>query len=150
MSESIGQTFLVDTLSWNGIVSTGIFLTKIDIYFATKDPVQPVFVNICEIDPLTGAFTGRILPFSSKSRTSAQINTSADGSNPTPFVFPAPVYLLDGKEYGFQIIPGGGSPNFTVFRPKKFVARFKLATASFHFGNLEFLVKTKVFIQNLA
>ena len=41
-------------------------------------------------------------------------------------------------------------PNFTVFRPKKFVARFKLATASFHFGNLEFLVKTKVFIQNLA
>jgi len=115
MSESIGQTFLVDTLSWNGIVSTGIFLTKIDIYFATKDPVQPVFVNICEIDPLTGAFTGRILPFSSKSRSSAQINTSADGSNPTPFVFPAPVYLLDGKEYGFQIIPGGGSPDFTVF-----------------------------------
>ena len=115
MSESIGQTFLVDTLSWNGIVSTGIYLTKIDLYFATKDPVQSVIVNICEIDPLTGAFTGRVLPFATKRRQPADINTSSDGSIPTPFVFPSPVYLLDGKEYGFQIIPGGGSPNFTIF-----------------------------------
>ena len=41
-------------------------------------------------------------------------------------------------------------PNFTDFRPKKFVVRFKLATANFHFENLEFLVKTKIFIQILA
>ena len=112
-SDPIAQTFRVS----DGISSTipGAFLSKIDIYFASKDATQPVIVEIRECDPATAYVTGRVVPFSKVVVAAADINTSSDSSSPTPIVFETPVYLLNNVDYAIVIKPVDGNPNVTVW-----------------------------------
>lgn len=114
-SDPIAQTFLVNTLQSSKISGTGAFITKIDLFFSTKDSVLPVIVEIREVDPSTGYPTLRTVPYGQAIVPSASVNTSSDGSKPTPIYFPAPVYLLNDREYSVTVIPGGMNPNYRVF-----------------------------------
>jgi len=111
--DPIAQSFLVTPIQVSGVSGSGMFVTKIDLYFSRKDSTYPVTVELREI--INGAMTGNLVPFSRVTISSADVNVSDDGSAATPFYFSAPVYLLADKEYGFIVIPGAASPEYAVY-----------------------------------
>lgn len=92
--DPVAQSFLVDT-------EGGIFLTKIRLYFETKDNNVPVTVDIREME--NGQPTQRIVPYSEVTLLPSQVNTSSDASAGTDFFFESPVYLQEGSEYCFVV-----------------------------------------------
>ena len=85
--DPLAQTFLIDDSSLEG----GVFLTKIDIFFFTKDPEIPVMLDIRTVE--NGIPTQNIFPFSKVVKQSEDVFTSEDASKPTTFEFKAPVYI---------------------------------------------------------
>jgi hypothetical protein len=96
----------------------GCFLTKVDIFFAKKDPSIPVTLQIRET--VNGYPGATILPFSSVTLLPEQINlsstivtvTAEEGGNvpypkydtPTTFNFKSPVYVKDGTDYAIVLL----------------------------------------------
>lgn len=113
--DPIAQSFIVNTIVRNRGGASGIYLTKLDLFFATKDPSLGVTIEIREIDPAAGGLTKRIVPFGRKLIRSSEVNTSDDGSKPTQVIFSSPIYLENNKEYGFVILPAGNNPNYNVW-----------------------------------
>ena len=105
--DPLAQTFLIDNKG-------GCFLTKVDIFFATKDDSIPVKLEIREV--VNGYPGKRVLPFSRVTLRPEQVNLSTtfvdlpDGTSvpkydtPTSFRFPSPVYVQDGSEYCVVLI----------------------------------------------
>ncbi len=104
--DPLAQTFLIDNKG-------GAFLTKVDIFFATKDTAIPVTLEIREV--VNGYPGKRVLPFSRVTLRPEQVNLSTnmvdlDGvstpsfDTPTSFRFPSPVYVQDGSEYCIVLI----------------------------------------------
>ena len=102
--DPLAQSFYVDD-------STGIFITKVDVFFRTKDDVLPVFAQIREIQ--TGLPTLKILPFSEVEIQSSDVNTSTDGSLATTITFDSPVYLGGQREYALVLL--SDSTEYTVW-----------------------------------
>ena len=113
--DPIAQTLFISSLLTSKTRSSGMYLTKVDLFFATKDATRPVTVEIHEVEPLTGAITPKVVPFSKVTVASADVNTSSDGSAATPFYFEAPVYLSNEYEYAIVVIPSAGNPNYSLF-----------------------------------
>jgi hypothetical protein len=113
--DPLAQTFLVQQKG-------GAFLTKIDIFFATKDSKVPVNMEIREV---VNGYPGKlVLPFSKVSIKPEQVNLSTttvslDGvlipkyDTPTTFNFPSPVYVQDNTEYA--IVLSSDSNNYKVW-----------------------------------
>lgn len=111
MSDSIAQSFFIN-------VSTnvdGVFLTRLDLYFQTKDPQFGFTVQLRAMDNLTGLITTTILPFSKVYVPNNLIYVSDDGSVPTSIVFDAPVYVQNQAQYAFVVIPEANSPYLTIW-----------------------------------
>lgn len=89
--DPLAQSFLVDD-------ETGVFLTKCDVFFASKDDLDiPITF---QLRTMKGGFpTQKVIPFSEIILDPSEINVSSDGSIPTTFNFKAPVYLEGGTEY---------------------------------------------------
>jgi hypothetical protein len=100
--DPLAQTFLVQQ-------EGGAFLTKVDVYFATKDANIPVNLEIREV---VNGYPGKyVLPFSKVSLKPENVNISTntvdmpDGTvaksydTPTTFTFPSPVYVQNNQEY---------------------------------------------------
>ena len=116
--DPLAQTFLVQNPG-------GAFLSKVDIFFATKDSKLPVTLQIRDV--VNGYPGKRILPFSEVTLNASQVNISStnvamtDGSGssypkydtPTTFTFPSPVYVQDGQEY--CIVLASDSNNYKVW-----------------------------------
>ena len=85
--DPLAQTFLIEDATLEG----GVFLTKIDIFFYTKDPEIPVMLDIRTVE--NGYPTQNIFPFSKVVKQSEDVFTSDDASKPTTFEFKAPVYI---------------------------------------------------------
>lgn len=113
--DPICQTFFVDTSAMGNLLSSGAFLSKVDLYFSEKDSTQPLIVEIREVDPASGYPTPKILPYGRAIVSSSSVNTSTDGSKPTVVYFPSPVYVQNGKQYALCLIPGGGNPNYRAW-----------------------------------
>ena len=103
--DPLAQSFLVEEES-------GIFLTKCDVFFKTKDDTDiPVFL---QIRTMQGGYpTQTIIPFSEIVLNPEQVNLSNDGTVATSFVFKSPVYLEGGKEY--SIVVGSNSSKYNIF-----------------------------------
>ena len=112
--DPIAQTFSVSSFTDN-IVSEGAFLTKIDLYFGAKDANRPVIVEIRQVDATTSYITRKGVPFGKAILEAADINTSDDGSLPTPVTFVTPVFLQSDRQYAIVITPAASNPNVTVF-----------------------------------
>ena len=94
--DPLAQTFSVDEAS-------GVFLSKVDIYFEEKDDTVPIKVYLVEtINSRPGQ---RILPFSEVTLQSSEVLTSATASTATVVTFPSPVFLQGGKEYAIILKP---------------------------------------------
>ena len=104
--DPLAQTFQVKSQG-------GAFLTKVDVYFATKDLNIPVTLEIREV---VNGYPGKyVLPFSKVTLKPEQVNISAnlvdmpDGTTaksydtPTTFTFPSPVYVQDNGEYALVL-----------------------------------------------
>ena len=79
----------------------GVFLTKIDLYFFTKDEEIPVALDIRTVE--NGTPTQTVLPFSKVVKQAEDVFTSADASKPTTFTFKAPVFIPYRTEHAMVL-----------------------------------------------
>lgn len=108
------QTKWVDPLaqSFEVVDDNGVFITKCDIYFYTKDANElPVTLQIRTME--TGLPTTTIVPFGETVLFPGNINTSDDGTVATTFTFPSPVYLDPGNSYCVVLL--SASHSYQVF-----------------------------------
>lgn len=103
--DPLAQTFIIDGYpeapTADGVPASsggGCFLTSVDIFFALKDPLLPV---ILDIRTVVNGYPGRtILPFSQVLLYPKDIYASTISALvPTTFVFPSPVYVQNATEY---------------------------------------------------
>lgn len=87
------RVFGIDPLAQSFFVSepTGIFLTSVEVYFETKDEVLPVILQIRTMN--AGVPSNVTIPFGEVTLSPEEVNLSSDGSVPTKFYFPSPVFL---------------------------------------------------------
>jgi len=113
--DPLAQTFLIEQKG-------GCFLSKVDIFFATKDTAIPVTLEIREV--VNGYPGKRVLAFSRVTLKPEQVNISANSvllddvnvnsyDTPTTFTFPSPVYVQENAEYA--IVLGSDSNNYKVW-----------------------------------
>ena len=99
--DPLAQTFLIEQKG-------GAFLSKVDIFFATKDSVMPVTLEIREV--VNGYPGKRVLPFSKVTLNAELVKLSSTTVNldgvatnsydtATTFRFPSPVYVQENTEY---------------------------------------------------
>ena len=105
--DPLAQTFLVEDSTLEG----GVFLTKIDIFFLTKDAEIPVSLDVRTVE--NGTPTQNILPLSKVVKDPDDVFTSSDASKPTTFTFKAPVFLPFRKEHA--IVLTSDSNQYKVF-----------------------------------
>jgi len=93
--DPLAQSFRVD--------ETGMFLTSVDVYFASKDPSAKVFVEIRDVE--LGTPTNFLVQdYAQVSLNPANITTSIDASIATNIKFPSPIFLEGGKEYAIVFL----------------------------------------------
>lgn len=106
--------------------NSGVFVTSIDVYFETKDESLPVTLQIRPM--IAGVPSNVVIPFSEITLSPDEINLSTDGSVPTRFTFPSPVYLPGPQQQEvrnspigsqqtseFAIVLFSNSPQYRVF-----------------------------------
>jgi len=107
--DPISQTFSV-----NEEQSSGVFITKVDLYFFRKADTLPITVQIREVD--NGHPTPNVLPYASKTLFPASINASTtSATTATTFTFDSPVFLKNYKDYCITIVPAGNSDEYAVW-----------------------------------
>jgi hypothetical protein len=91
---------------------SGIFLSKVGVYFYSKDNTLGCQLYICEMEnnlPNQNRIIGKAyLP-------AASINTSTNASTETIFTLEYPVYLLTNNDYAFIVQPDGNSPEYNIW-----------------------------------
>jgi predicted small secreted protein len=92
----------------------GIFATKIDLYFQTKDTELPVTVQLRPM--VNGVPTTEVYPFSEVTISPDQINISDDASLATTIEFPSPVYLQGKREHALVILSESNEYNVWISR----------------------------------
>ena len=95
--DPLAQTFLVE----DSLLEGGVFLTKVDLFFFTKDEEIPVALDIRTVE--NGTPTQDILPLSKVVKDPDDVFTSTDASKPTTFTFKAPVFLPFRKEHALVL-----------------------------------------------
>ena len=93
---------------------TGVYLTKVDVYFESKDVSIPVRCQIRTME--LGTPTKTILPFSEVTLNPDNVNISSDGSVPTTFTFSSPVYIESGQEYSMVLLSNSTSYRVWISR----------------------------------
>ena len=112
--DPVAQTFMVGNFN-NFTLTSGVYLTKIDLFFASKDSTRPVFVELREVGPSGAYITDKVVPFSRITLESADINVSDNSSSATPVYFSSPVFLAAGREYAIVVKPAANNPNTSLF-----------------------------------
>ena len=103
--DPLAQSFLVEE-------ETGVFVTKCDVYFRTKDDMDiPLVFQLRTME--NGFPTQKILPFSEIVVSPDDIELSDDGSVATTIEFKAPVYLEGGQEYAIAL--ASNSTKYSVY-----------------------------------
>jgi len=93
--DPVCQSFMVDQ-------TDGIYVTSIEVYFASKSSTIPVTTQIRTM--VNGYPTTTVVPFGEITVDAADISTSTDAATATKFTFPSPVFLQNGIEYAFCVI----------------------------------------------
>ena len=105
--DPLAQTFFVDDI-------TGVYLSRVELFFQSKAQNLPVVLQIRETR--LGTPTNVIVPFSEVILDPNQVNISEDGTTPTSFVFPSPVYLSGRTEYALVVLSDVTSYNVWISR----------------------------------
>jgi hypothetical protein len=104
-SDPLAQSFEVPE-------ENGVFITKCDIFFRTKDTNNlPVTLQIRTMQ--TGLPTTTIVPFGEVVLDPSQVTISEDAKSATTFTFSSPVYLESGRDYCVVLL--SASNEYTVW-----------------------------------
>lgn len=105
--DPVAQTF--------SIPETGMFMTGVEIYFASKPAVEnkAVSVRTYLVEVINGYPTNDIIPGSEVVLSWDGVNISSDSSIATEFNFESPVYLQPNREYAIVVF--SESPEYTVY-----------------------------------
>ena len=101
----IAQSFFVDAIN-------GIYVTKIDLYFAVKDNNFPVNLQLRPMDKGYPSST-EIIPGTQVVVPGSSVNTSADATSATTFTFAEPVFLKGLTDYA--IVLTADSKDYKVY-----------------------------------
>ena len=98
----------------------GVFVTKVDIFFETKDDTIPVQL---QLRPMVQGHPSSddIIPGSVLFKSPSAITTSADASVATTFEFDEPIYLLPYQEYAVVLIAETDAYNVYVAEAGEFI-----------------------------
>ena len=113
--DPVAQSFTIDASRMDRMNTDGMFITKCDLFFSSKDPTYGALIEIREMTENGETPTNSVIPFGHVNITADQIVTSADGSVATPCVFPSPVFLKNNVEYCIVITPHGFNPNLRIW-----------------------------------
>ena len=109
--DPVAQTFLIKQIA-------GVFITSVDVYFATKSSSAPVF---CELRPTVNGVPSSSKIIATKKLSASQVNLVPQGSNnkqmlqnATTFSFDHPVFVAGG-EYAIVLRPGNNDPDYNVY-----------------------------------
>ena len=91
--DPLAQSFLVEPQG-------GCFISKIDVYFRTKDNTLPVTMQIREM--VNGYPSSVVL--ATENKDPSDVLVSDDATVTTTFTFETPVYLAERKEYCFVLL----------------------------------------------
>ena len=120
--DPLAQSFLVNDL-------TGVFLTKVKVYFKTKDSTLPVTL---QIRPMENGHPHSTKYIATKTLTSSQVTTVSTQTvagvlaAPTSFELDEPVYLSPQEEYAVVLL--ADSNKYTVYVSE--VGQFQLGSTS--------------------
>ena len=104
--DPLAQSFLVED-------DTGVFLTKCEVFFRSKDDMDiPVVFQLRTME--NGFPTQKVLPFSEVVLSPSEVQTSADGSVATSIEFKAPIYL-EGGNTEYAICLASNSTKYSVY-----------------------------------
>ena len=93
--DPLAQSFTVD--------ETGAFLTSVDVYFASKDPNEKLYLELRTVE--LGTPTNRLVQdYARVILEPNEIQISADASVATRITFPSPVYLQPRTEYALVFL----------------------------------------------
>ena len=113
-TRSINPDPISQTFSVNEEKSSGVFITKVDLYFFRKGGSLPITVQIREVD--NGHPTPNILPYASKTLFPTSITASTTAATTaTTFTFDSPVFLKNYKDYCITLVPAGNSDEYAVW-----------------------------------
>lgn len=96
---------------------TGGFFGKVDLFFQSTHATLPCVIEIREMEN-PNIISNKVVPFSRTVLYPADINTSVDGSAPTPVYFEAPVFLGANKTYALVIKPAASNPDYRLWIAK--------------------------------
>ena len=105
--DPLAQTFLVDESGLEG----GVYLSKVDLFFQSKDSEIPVSLDIRTV--VNGTPTQVIVPLSKVVKEPEEVFISEDASTPTTFTFESPVYIPYRQE--FALVLTSDSNNYKTF-----------------------------------
>ena len=105
--DPLAQTFLVDESGLEG----GVYLSKVDLFFQSKDAEIPVSLDIRTV--VNGTPTQVIVPLSKVVKEPADVFISEDASTPTTFTFESPVFIPYRQE--FALVLTSDSNNYKTF-----------------------------------
>jgi hypothetical protein len=105
-----------DPLAQSFFVSeeNGIFATKMELFFRTKDDKLPVIVQLRPME--LGTPKTDVHPFSEVAIEPKDVNVSEDGTVPTVVEFPSPVYLKGGEEHAVVLMSESNDYNAWISR----------------------------------
>lgn len=105
--DPLAQSFFVEE-------ENGIFVTKVELFFRTKDAKLPV---ILQLRPMQlGLPQSDVHPFSEIVVEPKDIQVSEDASVPTTIRFPSPVYLKGGTEHALVLMSESNDYNVWISR----------------------------------
>ena len=106
--DPLAQSFISES-------TTGEFITKIDVFFSTKDSTIPVTLQIREMD--NGYPTKKVLPFGSVTLNPSSVNVDAStGATATTFTFDSPIYIAPNVEYAMVLMSDSQDYNVWISR----------------------------------
>lgn len=117
-NDPLAQTFFVDRIEY----PNGMFLTKVEVYFASKDTTIPVRCEIVTVE--NGYPTENILTDASVTLSPSEVTVDTSNNmttlrtNGTQFVFNEPVYLSPGRQYAFVL--KAETTNYNVYVAKTY------------------------------
>jgi hypothetical protein len=125
--DPIGQSFSVES----SVGTSGIFVTKMDLFFKRKDPNLGITLYIAGMknnSPDSSIIYGMTRVEAS------EVVTSDDASLATEFRFSQPIFLSSEKEYSFYVVPEGNSPEYLMWMSE--IGGFDVTTNSQVFKNI--------------
>ena len=103
--DPLAQSFLINE-------SGGCFLTKVRVWFQSKDTEESV---ICQIRNMVNGYPAEIFMATTALQPKDVKVSEREPGEPTEFIFSEPVYLQEGESYCFVLMPASSSASYQVW-----------------------------------